>query len=64
MKERNKYIRSAPKTDVFKACLRSMAECDLFITLWKAKAKIVAATGVSASQQLIRVVPRTLEYSR
>jgi len=41
-----------------------MAECDLFITLWKAKAKIVAATGVSASQQLIRVVPRTLEYSR
>jgi len=62
--ERKKYKRSAPKTDILKARLREMVENDPSFTLRKAKATIEAATGISVSQQLVRVVLKSLGYRR
>jgi len=56
-------MRSAPETDNRKDSLRSIVENDPLITLWKAKATILAATDVSVSQQPVRVILETLEYS-
>jgi len=57
--ERNKYMRSGPKPDILKACLQSVIENDQLINLREANASIVATTGVSVSQQLIRVILKT-----
>jgi len=46
-------MRSAPETDILKACLRAMVENDPLITLEKAKATIVATRCVSVTQQLM-----------
>jgi hypothetical protein len=57
-------MRSAPETDILKACLRAMVENDPLITLEKAKATIVATRCVSVTQQLIGKVLKTLRFSR
>lgn len=41
-----------------------MVETDPSIALWKAKKTIGVATGVAVSQQLVRVVLKSLGYSR
>jgi transposase len=43
--------------------MRSMVDDNPLITVQKAKATIIDATGVSLSQQTIRVVVETLGYS-
>jgi hypothetical protein len=59
-------MRSAPKkkTGTFRACLRSKEENDPLIALVKAKATVIATTGVCITQQLICVILKPLEYGR
>jgi hypothetical protein len=57
-------MRSAPKTDIVNDCFCSMVDNDPLITTRKAKVKITATRGVPVSQQLVRVVLKTLGYSR
>jgi hypothetical protein len=62
--ERKTCMRSEPVTDILEACLRSMVENDMLITLEKSNRTMVATTGVSGTQQLVRVVLNTQGYSR
>jgi hypothetical protein len=52
-------MRSGPKPDILKACLHSVIENNQLINLREANASIVATTGVSVPQQLIRVILKT-----
>jgi len=58
--KRNKYWRSAPHTNTLEDCLRSTVEINTLISLRKAKAMLVVATGVSPSSQLVRIFLETL----
>jgi len=62
--ERNKYMCSAAKTDILKDGSWSIAQNDPLSTLRRAKATVIATTGVSASKQLVVVVLKILGYSR
>jgi hypothetical protein len=48
------------KKGALEVSLRSMVENDPMSSLAKEKATVVAATGVSGSHQLARMVPNTL----
>jgi len=61
--DRNRYMRSVPKTDILTVCLRSMAESDPSFTLWRVNVTTVATTGVSVSQHLVHVALKTLGFS-
>jgi len=54
--KRKNQMRSASKTTILRACLRSMVENGPLITAWRPKATKAATMGVSVSQQLVRVV--------
>jgi len=57
------YAVCDSKTAILQDCQRPMVENNTFSTLPTAKETIAATTGVSVSQQLVRVVPKPLGYN-
>jgi hypothetical protein len=56
-------MRTAPKTDIRIACLRSTVEKDPSITLRNEKLTVMATMGLYIAQQLVRVALKALGHS-